>query len=67
MPENGRHYFGINLERPGPVLERIADDPGSLERAAAAGREWAIANYAPAAMARRFLAEAGVSVPSGRN
>ncbi len=67
MPENGRHYFGINLERPGPLIERLAEDPGSLERAAAAGREWAIANYAPAPMARRFLAEAGVAVPSGRN
>ena len=59
MPEKGRHYFGVDLDKPGSVVERIADDPGSLRRIAAAGREWAIANYSPRAMATRFLAEAG--------
>ncbi len=59
MPEKGRHYFGVNVDRPEPVVDRIADDPGSLGRVAAAGREWALAHYSPAAMATRFLAEAG--------
>jgi len=63
MPEKGRHYFGVNIDRPGPVLEEIADDPGSLERVAGAGREWAVAHYSPPAMARRFLAEAGFGAP----
>jgi hypothetical protein len=63
MPENGRHYWGVDLERPESLIDRIRDDPGSLERVASAGREWAIANYSPAAMARRFLAEAGHSQP----
>jgi hypothetical protein len=67
MPVNGRHYFGIDLDRPRHAIERIADDPGCLQRVAAAGREWALANYAPAAMARRFLAEAGLPAPTGSN
>jgi hypothetical protein len=67
MPENGRHYFGVDLDRPEPVLERIAEDPGSLERVAAAGRTWALTHYSPPAMARRFLAEAGFPVAPGPN
>jgi hypothetical protein len=59
MPENGRHYFGVDLSNPEPVVDRIAGDPAALARVAAAGREWAIAHYSPPAMARRFLAEAG--------
>jgi len=59
MPENGRHYFGVNLDNPKPVLERIMDDPGSLERVARDGQAWARTHYSPPAMARRFLLEAG--------
>jgi hypothetical protein len=61
MPEKGRHYFGVNLDDPGAVVDQIAGDPGSLGRVAAAGREWAVAHYSPPAMARRFLAEVGFS------
>lgn len=65
MPEKGRHYFGVNLAKPGEVVDRILDDPDSLARVAAAGRQWALEMYAPAAMARRFLAEAGCTIPEG--
>jgi hypothetical protein len=59
MPENGRHYFGVDLDNPGALIDRIADDPAIVGRVAAEGREWAMANYTPVAMARRFLAELG--------
>lgn len=59
MPENGRHYFGVNLDAPRPLVDRIAADPSAIERVAAEGRRWALANYSPVAMARRFLAELG--------
>jgi hypothetical protein len=59
MPEKDRHYFGVNLDRPGDLIDRIAGEPGALERVAAEGRRWAVANYSPAAMARRFLGELG--------
>ncbi len=62
MPEMGRHYFGVDLDSPESVIDRIAEDPSSLERVAAAGRDWAMAEYSPPAMARRFLAEAGCAV-----
>ena len=61
MPERDHHYFGVDLDAPERVVDRIAGDPECLERVAAAGREWAIANYSPSAMARRFLAEVGLS------
>ena len=41
------------------LIDRIADDPAIVGRVAAEGREWAMANYTPVAMARRFLAELG--------
>jgi hypothetical protein len=63
MPERGRHYFGVNLSNPDPIVDQIADDPGCLERVATAGREWAISHYSPSAMARRFLTEVGLPVP----
>jgi hypothetical protein len=65
MPEKDRHYFGVNLKDVDTLIDRIASDPGSLERVAAAGREWAIANYSPVAMTKRFLAEVGL-VPGQR-
>lgn len=59
MPENGRHYFGVDLDNPRPLVERLRDDPSSAERVAAEGRRWALEHYSPAAMARRFLGELG--------
>lgn len=55
MPENWRHYIGIELDNLERVVERIANEPGILERISIAGREWAIENYGPAPTALRFL------------
>jgi hypothetical protein len=60
MPVKGEHYFGVNLSRPAATIDAIADDPSRLEAVASAGRNWALANYSPVAMAKRFLAEVGV-------
>lgn len=64
MPENWRHYIGVDLDRPERTVERIADDPGCLERIARDGRAWALANYAPAPLATRFLHELGFTLPA---
>jgi hypothetical protein len=63
MPVNGAHYFGVDMERPGDLIDRIAAEPGLVERVAEAGRKWATANYSPAGAARRFLAQLGHRVP----
>jgi hypothetical protein len=54
-PENWTHYIGVDLDRPHLARERLMDDPEILERVAAAGREWALAHYSPAAQAYRLL------------
>jgi hypothetical protein len=56
MPVNWTHYIGVNFDRPAEAAERIAADPGLLERIAAAGRAWALEHYSPPAMAARMLA-----------
>ncbi|MBX3749533.1 MAG: hypothetical protein KF897_05555 [Opitutaceae bacterium] len=63
MPAKDVHYLGVDLRHPARVRERWADDPAGLERIAAAGRAWALANYSPVAMASRFLAMLGFAVP----
>lgn len=55
MPENGKHYFGVDLARPRRTVEQLLEDPAALGRVAAAGREWALEHYSPKAMASRFL------------
>jgi hypothetical protein len=55
MPTNGEHYFGVRFDSVDEMVERLHADPASLERVAAAGREWAIAHYSPAALAQRLL------------
>jgi hypothetical protein len=56
MPENGKHYFGIDMDRVERAVERLMEDPGCLERVASGGRQWAQTYYSPVAAARRFLA-----------
>lgn len=55
MPENWVHYVGVDLDHPAPALARLRDDPGQLEKIAAAGRAWALEHYSPTAVAQRFL------------
>ena len=64
MPENWRHYIGIDLDNIAESIERIVEQPELLERIAAEGRTWAIANYAPKATALRFLATVAELEPS---
>ena len=55
MPENWKHYIGLNLENVDETIERLEADKGCLERVAAAGREWAMSNYSPKKAAERLL------------
>lgn len=55
MPVNGEHYFGVRFDSVNATIDRLATDPGVLERVAAAGRQWAIEHYAPRALAARLL------------
>lgn len=55
LPENWKHYIGVDLQHPERTIERIRDEPGLLERVATEGRKWALEHYSPVAMARRML------------
>ena len=55
MPENGRHYIGVDLNCPAKMADAVIDGGLDLRAIAAAGREWAIEQYSPVAVARRFL------------
>jgi hypothetical protein len=62
MPENWKHYIGVDFDRVDETLERIQADPDCLERIAAAGHTWAMQHYSPKAMASRFIEEVGFSI-----
>lgn len=55
MPVNWETYIGIDFDRVDQAVDRLAADPGILERVAAAGRQWACAHYSPRALAERML------------
>jgi hypothetical protein len=55
MPENWKHYVGVDLSHPDKAIERLRDDPSVLERVAQEGRKWTIEHYSPESMARRLL------------
>jgi hypothetical protein len=55
IPENWQHYIGIDLDNLEDAVERIASEPGILERISNSGRQWAIENYGPVPTAIRFL------------
>jgi hypothetical protein len=61
MPENWKHYIGVDFRRPLDAVDRIEGDPGLLERVARDGRVWALENYSPRAMAERMLDSVGSS------
>jgi hypothetical protein len=58
LPVNGTHYLGLTPATADDVAARIGADDSLLRTISAAGREWALAHYSPAATARRFLAYA---------
>lgn len=55
MPENWKHYIGINLDNVEEDIERLRDEPECLEKVAAEGHIWAIENYRPRKAAERLL------------
>ena len=55
MPENWRHYIGIDLDNVQATIDKIAENPEILEYIAQEGRNWAIKNYSPVPTALRLL------------
>lgn len=55
MPENWRHYIGIDLDNISDSAEKIIAHPELLEQISKEGKKWAIKNYKPSATAKRFL------------
>ncbi|MGD1699419.1 glycosyltransferase [Dapis sp. BLCC M229] len=55
MPENWKHYIGIDLDNIQATVDRLVEEPEILERISIAGRKWAIENYSPVPTALRFL------------
>lgn len=63
MPENWKHYIGIDLNQANTFFERLTGQMDSLERIGRAGHDWALDHYSPRRMAERFLAELGFTTP----
>jgi hypothetical protein len=59
MPENWQHYIGIDLNNVKATVDRIADEPGVLEKIGIEGRRWALEHYSPLPTAIRFLESLG--------
>jgi len=55
MPENWKHYIGLNLEDVKGDVERLMDERDKIPEIAENGRLWALAHYSPLATAKRFL------------
>ena len=55
MPENGRHYIGVDLDNIEQTLTMIEDQPSWLETVGAEGQKWVLNHYAPKQTAARFL------------
>ena len=55
MPENWKHYVGINLSDVKADVERLMDERDRWPEIAWQGRQWAIKHYSPLAVGRRFI------------
>lgn len=55
MPENWRHYIGIDLDNIPAAINRIMNEPEILETISQEGRNWAIQHYSPTPTALRLL------------
>lgn len=55
MPQNWKHYIGVDLDNISATLDRLADEPDCLEKIASQGQQWARQHYSPIATAERFL------------
>lgn len=54
MPENGFHYFGVDMDNIDEDLVRC-ENGGLLDEISINGRKWAIENYSPRVVAQRVL------------
>ncbi|MGF1491690.1 MAG: glycosyltransferase [Microcoleaceae cyanobacterium] len=59
MPENWRHYIGIDIDNIEAAITKIKDEPQLLETISTKGRRWALEHYDPKETARRFLQTVG--------
>ncbi|MCK5297095.1 MAG: hypothetical protein KAJ75_09415 [Alphaproteobacteria bacterium] len=55
MPENWKHYIGLDLKNLHLDIERIKDTKDSLHKIAENGRKWAIEHYSPKNTALRLI------------
>jgi hypothetical protein len=62
MPQNWRHYIGVDLENLQDTVNRIESDPGLLGMISSAGREWALQHYSPRPTAQRFLSMLNINL-----
>jgi hypothetical protein len=62
IPENWRHYIGIDFNRTEEFFNRLYGEIDSLERIGRDGHQWALEYYSPRKMAERFLDAVGFPV-----
>ena len=55
MPQNWKHYLGVDFNRIDDFVERLRAEPNLLESVGNAGNQWAVTHYSPKEVARRFL------------
>jgi hypothetical protein len=55
MPENGRHYLGLNFARVKQFVDQLREEPEVLAAVANEGKRWAELHYSPKAAAQRLL------------
>ncbi|MEM9219271.1 MAG: glycosyltransferase family 1 protein [Cyanobacteria bacterium P01_F01_bin.150] len=55
MPENWKHYVGVDLQRPEEAIEKFVERIESLGEIGRSGKEWAYKHYSPVPTAKRFL------------
>lgn len=55
MPQNWRHYIGIDLANVKQDVERIMDEWNRMGEISLNGRMWSLEHYSPVAVAKRFL------------
>jgi len=55
MPENGKHYVGLRLDRIREGVKEVLEDQERMESIARSGNMWVRHNYSPIAVAQRFL------------
>jgi len=55
MPENWKHYVGLDLKNCKEDMERLRDEPELMEYISIEGRKWALEHYSPVPIACYFL------------